>query len=192
MLKENLAVTPTLQSDQDDPNTLKNLVAVISSLTSTISDIKKSLNDLVSEKKLRKEIEELKADKQLTNTAGQQPEINLEEAVVEATEGIRRENNTIIRGLPEPQGSSEECKAKDVSEHVLKLSLTTLVLLNLFSGPNVGQTLSTSMLISPRCNKLKHITLDRTFEHCEIMEKLTLVYGITMACLKSSNQKSNF
>ena len=54
-------VTPTLPSDQDDPNTLKNLVAVISSLTSTISDIKKSLNDLVSEnKKLRKEIEELK------------------------------------------------------------------------------------------------------------------------------------
>ena len=99
-----------IPTDTDVPNAMKNLVATISSLTSTVADMKKCIDELITEnKKLRKDIENLKST--------HPPDIHqttFEEATAEAVERIRRSNNVIIRGIPEPTGDSDHRKQSDL------------------------------------------------------------------------------
>ncbi|KAJ3660945.1 hypothetical protein Zmor_005371 [Zophobas morio] len=96
-----------------DPITMKSLLSTISSLSDSVNDMKKVIADLVSEnKKLRHEIDKLTTEKQ---QASCNPLVNIEDSTIdEAMERIRRSNNVVISGIPEPEGATlEEKKNSD-------------------------------------------------------------------------------
>jgi regulator of replication initiation timing len=80
-------------------------------LSTAIKEMKKLIQELVDEnKKLRNELEQLKSNKQLTNTTS-----NDEVIISEAMERIRRSTNLIIQGVPESRSNDAlQSKAEDI------------------------------------------------------------------------------
>ncbi|KAJ3650687.1 hypothetical protein Zmor_012762 [Zophobas morio] len=136
-------------SDNDTLPNQENLVQTINSLSAIVNDMKKVIEELVTEnKKLREEIEHVKSGKQQTGESG--PEVE-EAAVEEAVERIHRSHNVIIRGVPEYQG--EAAQQKQADEEIVMNLIKSAIPSDL--GQSVLNLTRLGKLIPNRCRIIK-------------------------------------
>ena len=120
-----------------------NLVDTINSLSMAVKDMKNVIEELVNEnKKLRQEIEVMKAEKQQTNHRDPVVEDSVVEEVVER---MKRSTNVVIRGIPECQGTIAQQKEADglTVKNLIKLVIPDDSEYNILNIVRLGKANST-------------------------------------------------
>ena len=111
--------------ENNEFNSITSLISTINSLSLMVNDMKTVMNDLVVEnKKLRQEIEQMKAEKIQTRTADAN-HIPDEQIFQEIEDRQARLNNIIISNLPESQEASVEDKNQDDLNRIKSLISST-------------------------------------------------------------------